>query len=144
MDYANERVKNCKTLEELFVLWKSKPATVQTYYDKDKKKDVEVVVDHSKVFISDGAVCPDVWNDRGKGKKIAFVLKEAYGGDDDWSLTDWLRRTGPGYNIWYRVVEWIYGILNTTSIKIARYSPDNISLDSIVGSIPIGNAHFKQ
>ena len=129
MVYKNEQIKNCQTLEELFNLWKSKPITVQSYYDKDKKENVEVTIDHSKVFISDGAVFPEIWNDKNKGKKIAFVLKEAYGEDADWSLTDWLRKTGPGYNIWYRVVEWIYGILNTTSSSIARYSPDKISFD---------------
>lgn len=129
MEYSNLQIKECKTLEELFSLWKSKPATVQSYYDKNKKKDIDVCIDHSNVFISDGAVCPEIWNDKSTGKKIAFVLKEAYGEDADWSLTDWLRRTGPGYNIWYRVVEWIYGILNTTSTHIARYSPEHISFE---------------
>ena len=133
MEYENQEIKNCQTLDELFELWKRKPSKIQKYTDVSKDEEIEVNIDHSKVFISDGPVCPEIWNDRNKGKKIAFVLKEAYGENSEWSLTDWLRREGPNYNIWYRVVEWIYGILNTTSTKIARYSPDLISFEKSEG-----------
>lgn len=125
MTYSKEDIENCKNLDELFILWKSKPIVETSYIEEGKV--VNVVINHRNVFISDGAVCPEVWNDRTKGKHILFVLKEAYGEECDWSLTDWLRKTGPSSNIWYRVAEWCYGITNTTADEIARYSPDEIS-----------------
>ena len=128
MEYE-EQIKNCINLSELFTLWRSKPATVQTYYDKSSKQDIPVTIDHSQVFISDGSVCPEVWNDRTTGPKIAFILKEAYGETESWSLTDWIRETQPACNIWYRVTEWTYGLLNTTAERIARYAPDRISFE---------------
>lgn len=129
MEYENPLVKNCQSLDELFALWKSKPVATEFYFDDDKKTDVEVVVDHSDVFISDGPVCPEIWNAEAAGTKIAFILKEAYGEEADWSLSEWLRKTGPKSNIWYRVVEWVYGLKNTTCEKIARYTPENISFE---------------
>lgn len=127
MNYNTDRIESCNTIEELFSIWKSKPI-VNTTYKEDNTK-IPLVIDHSGVFISDGYVDKDTWESKKDGKRILFVLKEAYGEDDDWSLTEWLRRTGPSSNIWYRVVEWTYGIINTTATKVARYSPDNISLE---------------
>ena len=122
-------VNKCANLIDLFTLWRAKPATIQTYYDKSSKQDIPVTIDHSHVFISDSPVCPEVWNDRTTGPKIAFILKEAYGETKDWSLTDWIRETQPACNIWYRVTEETYGLLNTTAERIARYAPDRISFE---------------
>lgn len=127
MSYTKETIVKCTNLDELFELWKSKPV-IETSYIEDGK-EVKVTINHKDVFISDGAICPEVWNDRSKGKHILFVLKEAYGEDNDWSLNDWLRKTGPSSNIWYRVTEWVYGITNTTIDEVARYSPDRISFE---------------
>lgn len=134
-------ISDCNTLDELFSIWKRKPAKTRKYYDKDKKQDVEVNIDHSKVFISDGPVDMDTWNDRSSGKHILFLLKEAYGDSEAWSLNNWLRETGPSSNIWYRVVEWTYGISNTSATKIARYSPEDISFDRVEGE---SNEWLKQ
>ncbi|GFI57458.1 hypothetical protein IMSAG025_00898 [Muribaculaceae bacterium] len=52
-----------------------------------------------------------------------YLLKEAYGEDADWSLTEWLLRAKPSSSVWKRVIEWAYGIQNTTESGIAKYSP---------------------
>ena len=129
MEYKNTLVKDCQSLDELFEIWKRKPIVRESYYDEKKGKNIDVVVDHSNVFISDGPVFPEIWDGISGSKRIAFVLKEAYGENQNWSLTDWLRKTGPHSNIWYRVTEWVYGLMNTTRDKIARYSPENISFE---------------
>lgn len=126
MSYIDD-IRNSKNLDTLFSIWKNKPV-VQTSY-KDKGQDVVVTVNHRDVFISDGPVDIETWNDRSGGKRILYILKEAYGESSDWSLSDWLRRTAPHTNIWYRITEWTYGILNTTSEHIARYTPEDISFE---------------
>ena len=133
MDNISSTVKECTSLEELFEIWKNKPVIHKSYYDKTKKQDVIVEIDHSNVFISDGPIDISTWNNRSTGKHILFLLKEAYGESEDWSLNDWLKRTGPSTNLWYRVVEWTYGISNTSKDEIARYSPGEISFDRVDG-----------
>lgn len=133
MDYSDSRIKNCNSLEELFEIWRNKPVEKKSYYDKDKKQEVFVEIDHSNVFISDGPVDLSTWNNRKFGKHILFLLKEAYGDSAAWSLSNWLKETGPSTNLWYRVVEWTYGISKTSVDEIARYSPSDISFDRIDG-----------
>ena len=53
--------------------------------------------------------------------RILFILKEAYGGNEDWSLTAFLRGDAYKENIWRRVIEWTYGICGTTENKIERF-----------------------
>ncbi len=80
-----ERVKACTTLDELFEVWKTKSSETITY-----KKDKIITIDHSKnIFITDGIV-NKAWWENNKGKRILFVLKEAYGSDEGqgWSLTE--------------------------------------------------------
>ena len=73
--------------EGLFDYWKSKPASG--------------VINHSEdVFISDGVVDPDTWFNQ--ECRPLFLLKEAYNGESDWSLTNHLRESTentawPGY-----------------------------------------------
>lgn len=122
-----EKVHNCKTEDELFAVWKTKEPFCTSYIENDK--EVPLTIDHSKVFISDGVVNHDIWDDRSCGKHILYVLKEAYGGDEDWSLAASVRTQAPWSAIWNRIVEWTYGISNTTPEKAARYEPDKISLD---------------
>lgn len=122
-------VQECNTLAELFELWKSKPVERTSYYSKDKEDTIPVEIDHSNVFISDGPIDEGIWSDRTSGKHIMFLLKEAYGDSTGWSLNEWLNETGPSTNIWYRVVEWTYGISNTTATEIAKYSPSEISFE---------------
>lgn len=120
-----ENIADCKTEKELFELWKSKEP-VTTHY-LDRKRKIECIINHGNLFISDGIVNNDVWGQCGK-KKILFVLKEAYGGNSDWSLTERLKKCSPWSSIWKRVVEWTYGIQNTTKSEIARYIPEQIDM----------------
>lgn len=82
----------------------------------------EKAVHKGEVFISDGIVDESKWHAE-DNKKILFVLKEAYGGDENWSLTDWLSSLDEYPKIWKRVIEWTYGIHYTTETHIEAYSP---------------------
>lgn len=113
-------LENIKTEDELFDLWKSKEPV--TYMVGENS----ISINHrTNIFITDGIVNQDHWNEI-DNKRILFILKEAYGGDKDWSLTELLQTNAPWGSIWKRVVEWTYGITNTTINEIPRYAPDKI------------------
>ena len=116
-----EDISVCKTEAELLALWKTKKATTGHYMEKKQEKTV--FINHQNVFISDGIVNETVWNSQ-DGKKILYVLKEAYGENEDWKLTEWLLQTKPSTSIWKRVIEWTYGIQHTNPERIAKYAPD--------------------
>ena len=116
-----DNIAVCKTERELLELWKTKEPVTRSYVDK--KQENTVSINHKNVFISDGIVNEAVWNHQ-TGRKILYVLKEAYGENEDWNLTEWLRHAKPSSSIWKRVIEWTYGIQNTTESKTAKYSPD--------------------
>ena len=113
----------CKAEKELFKLWKRKPLTPISYIENKKQKNS--FINHSNVFIEDGVIDENIWNSQ-KGKKILFVLKEAYNGSEDWSLPDWLRQcldnNEPFSSMWKRVIEWIYAVKNTSADNIAPYA----------------------
>ena len=71
-----ENIAVCKTERELLELWKTKEPVTRSYVDKKQEKTVSI--HHKNVFISDGIVNEAVWNNQ-IGKKILYVLKEAYG-----------------------------------------------------------------
>lgn len=123
MNYK-ERVQNCCSLDELLHIWKEKGVVQTSYVDNGAK--VPLTIDHRNVFISDGIVNPEEW--KKCRKKILFVLKEAYGGDSDWSLTKELSTRAPWSSIWKRIAEWTYGIFNTTDSVPAKYEPSKISM----------------
>ena len=58
------KINECKTLEELTILWQSKYP--------------------NKVFVKDGIVNPNKWVTQ--EIKPMFLLKEAYGGKESWDL----------------------------------------------------------
>ncbi len=119
-----EKIFKCETLDTLFSFWKQKKVSEITY-----ESDGNVVtksLDHSKnIFVSDGIVNPNKWGNYGN-KKILFVMKEAYGGDGDWSLADWLLNEHPTLRIWKRIAKWSHGLQYTTSNCICRYM-ENLS-----------------
>ena len=43
--------------------------------------------DHADVFISDGIADPDKWFEQ--EIRPLFILKEAYGGEEDWDEIEW-------------------------------------------------------
>lgn len=93
--------------EKLFKEWKNKEPFQQ--------------IDHrSNVFIKDGVVCPEKWfsND----VRPLFLLKEAYGGDSDWDLTDYLTSDNKMGKMWKRVAHWSHGLLTTTKAHFEPYS----------------------
>ncbi len=122
MEY-DEKIRACVSLKELFVLWENKLPQVVTY--KIKGAEHNVTIDHANnKFISDGIVNSAVWNS-GQHKRILYVLKEAYTGDDEgFDLAEWLS-TSPDYRMWNRVARWTYGIQNTTVDRIQKYIADS-------------------
>ena len=120
MEYI-EKVRKASTLDELFEIWRKKEPEEICY--EDNKKQVTHLINHnSEVFIPDGIIDENVWNNNLYKKKILFVLKEAYG--DDWgdlTLATWLKRYHPNDRMWARVARWTYGIQNTNVDRIEKY-----------------------
>lgn len=84
-------------------------------FDERKLKRV-----FGEVYVKDGVVNPELWF----SQKIRplFLLKEAYGGREDWSLLDHLipveeNEMACGAT-WRRVTQWTYGILGTDETNI--------------------------
>lgn len=84
-----EDIAKCKTEKELLALWKTKKPFTKNYMNNKQEKTVSI--DHKNVFISDGIVNEIIRNNQ-DGKKILYVLKEAYGENKDWNLPGWLLR----------------------------------------------------
>ncbi|MCM1024167.1 MAG: hypothetical protein NC395_08935 [Prevotella sp.] len=125
MDSMENDIKDCTSLDEVFKMWNTKDNHI---------KDT---------FVKDGIIDPDVWNVQ--DKKILYILKEAYDEDktENWDLTE---RVLKGDNIlssptWRSVIDWTYGILNTTADRIARYSPKDIKSqrDELIRKIAVLN-----
>lgn len=118
-------VNECKSVEELMALWQHKTPT-KTHYVSDKQT-VDIEINHNNnFFIPDGIVDETTWKMVKPGKRILYILKEAYEDDHNkkqWSLNKELRDYGPWNSIWNRVCEWTRGIHETTEEKIARYTP---------------------
>ena len=116
-------VQNCKTIDELMIHWKNK-TPYETAYIHEKEK-YNLTIDHkNNFFIPDGIIDENAWNTLPLGKKVLFVLKEAYEDNHDrssWALNDELREHGPWSSIWNRVCEWVYGIVNSTVDAVEGY-----------------------
>ena len=94
-----------KKISALFDAWKQKAPSSDGYINHP-----------ARVFISDGIVAddPDEWYRQ--DCRPLFLLKEAYGGDQDWDLTWYVRSVADGKNknrTWRNVAMWTYGLLNT-------------------------------
>lgn len=72
----------------------------------------------NNVFIEDGVIDCNKWEN--SSKRILFFLKEAYSGDESWSLTKTIREEwkGPKYKLWWTASYWLYVLTNTTKDKI--------------------------
>lgn len=78
------------------------------------------------VWIADGVLCPETWFLQ--PVRPLFLLKEAYGGQQDWDLRQLLLE-GEGRNghlpkVWQRVSSWAKGLLETTAEHLAPYAPE--------------------
>ena len=111
----HDNIKSCGSLCELFSLWKNKnPQNIS--YDNTATR-----IDHRNYgFVSDGIVDINQWG-AGENKKILFVMKEAYGNNKDWDMTEWLRTGHPTLRIWKRIAKWVYGLQNTDNKTICPY-----------------------
>lgn len=80
----------------------------------------------NEVFVEDGVVCPEKWF----SNKIRplFLLKEAYGGDENWNLTDYLTKDDKIVKLWNTVSLWTKGLLKTTEKYIEKYYPEDVEL----------------
>lgn len=109
-----------KEMDKLFTEWKEKQGCIDL---KIKKKQVTVQINHrSHTFIRDGVVCPEKWF--AQGIRPLFLLKEAYGKDQDWDLIDYLRdgsRRISESQMWRRISEWSCALLTTTRNSILPY-----------------------
>lgn len=96
--------------------------SIEKYIQEKEKLFVEwKQLKHHKneVFVEDGVVCPEIWF----SNKIRplFLLKEAYGGNINWSLTDELTKDGKIVKLWKTVSIWTKGLLKTTEKYIEKY-----------------------
>ncbi len=88
------------------------------------KKWKETPSHKKNVFISDGIIDLEKW---GSHKKILLILKEAYGSDEDWSLTETIKNEwkGPKYKVWWTVSYWLYLLNKTTKDFVPLFPKDN-------------------
>lgn len=101
------KIEECTNLTELFTLWESK------YQDK--------------VFVRDGIVNPEKWATQ--EIRPLFLLKEAYGGTENWDLINECILLDTGKTIdktWKKVTQWTYGIMNTTETTTPFFDEDSI------------------
>ena len=80
------------------------------------------------VFIKDGIVCPETWFN--SDKRPLYLLKEAYGGNDDWNLIDDYLTKNDNINsvTWRRVSLWSKGILKTSKDHLEVFNPEDEEL----------------
>ena len=99
------KINECKTIEELIILWQSKYP--------------------NKVFVKDGIVNPDKWVTQ--EIKPMFLLKEAYGGKESWDLINdhiLVKSKKQVDKTWKKVTQWTYGIMNT-SVSSSPFFDEN-------------------
>lgn len=103
--------------KHLFSDWKKQAGTVEQIVNK---VPTTFTINHrDNVFIRDGVVCPEQWFSQ--EVRPLFLLKEAYGGKDDWDLTDYLNSSQSAGKMWRRIAEWTNGLLHTTQSQVAPY-----------------------
>lgn len=92
-------------------------------FESWKNKKPSATINHNdNVFIRDGVVCPSIWF----SSKIRplFLLKEAYGGVNDWDLVEQQLRIGENMSskMWKRVAHWTHGLFTATATEFEPYS----------------------
>ncbi len=106
-------------INELFSRWKMQRGTIEQTVKKEQK--IYEINHADSVFISDGVVCPEKWFSQ--NIRPLYLLKEAYGGEGDWSLIDDLLLTDkPSSKMWKQISEWTYGLMTTTEGHITPYT----------------------
>lgn len=116
----NEKITTyCAESEKLFADWKDIQGIVSP------NSDNQTSINHKdNIFIRDGVVCPELWF--AQDFRPLFLLKEAYGGEDDWDLAkNHLLLNKPIDKIWERVSGWIKGMLSTTKTSLPEFIKDD-------------------
>lgn len=120
-------------IELLFDNWKNENKVTEYMI---KNQSVELEINHADgVFVKDGVVCPEQWFSQ--EIRPLFLLKEAYGGDKDWSLLDYLLSNNKLGKIWQRIAEWTYGLMETTFQQISPYTTE-------LNHKQLGNEYLKK
>ena len=138
MEHAEFLDKNqySQKTHALFADWKRQHGYVS---ENIEYSIAPVEIDHSSnVFISDGVISPEQWFSPSQKVRPLFLLKEAYGGNNDWDLVqDHLMRHKKITKMWNRISHWIYGLTATTEDSIAPYIPD-------LPAVSFGNTFLRQ
>lgn len=88
----------------------------------DKRRENRV---GNEVIVEDGVVCPELWFKQ--QIRPLFLLKEAYGGTEDWSLVKHLLESDQSIGAtWRKVTQWTYGILGTDERNIPLFDINEI------------------
>lgn len=88
-----------------------------------KNKEPSGTINHrDSVFIRDGVVCPEIWFS--SEIRPLFLLKEAYGDNEDWDLIDKQLLNGESSisKMWCRVAHWTQGLLSATDNDFMPFS----------------------
>ncbi len=112
IDMKKEQIKEYEQKEAaLFSSWKQKPP-----YGMINHRD--------HVWVADGILCPEQWFSQ--PVRPLFLLKEAYGGTEDWDLRQLLLKGEDSLpylpKMWQRVSLWAKGLLETTAGQIAPFA----------------------
>ena len=120
--------------------------TVQQYTDGIKQlfHEWKAAVDTKGTpFITDGVMDPEKWF--AQAERPLFLMKEAYGGEEDWDLaadhvmSNSLKELSP---MWCRVSQWAYGMLTSEYKLPGKYQPPKLFKkpgNKYVGSIAAVN-----
>ena len=102
--------------------------TVQQYTDGIKQlfHEWKAAVDTKGTpFITDGVMDPEKWF--AQAERPLFLMKEAYGGEEDWDLVSFVMQAStkePLPPIWRRISLWAYGMLTEEYKLSGEYRPD--------------------
>lgn len=94
-----------------------------------------------EVYVMDGIVNPQIWFKQ-KVRPL-FLLKEAHGGNDDWSLLEQLmpierKNEKTCGSTWRKVTQWTYGLLGTDTASIPKFD------ESKIPELKYGNEMLKR
>ena len=103
------------------------PVITPEIYNEEKEKLFAEWKERTKAetpFITDGVMNPELWFSQ-KVRPL-FLLKEAYGGENDWDLVaDHVMSNEDIRKIWKRVSLWAKGIFGTDRFHMERYMPND-------------------
>ena len=94
---------------------------------KKERDEVRIYGGKNDVFVSDGVVNPKIWF--GNTIRPLYILKEAYGGNEDWDLVDWLREKNEDKYMaktWRTICSWTDYIFNKKCGVFNKWNSENV------------------